>query len=93
MTVFNDQWISVSQTGKKSQSFVRLQDINRVIIRETPTSNACDIIAVANGTEFLYAGTNSKADAETAAIQLLRLIETAFGRLSSTQKAPETKTA
>lgn len=74
----------MSHIGRPAYSYVRLQDINRVIIKkdgpgdDTPYS----ITAFANGTEFLYTGKKTNSEAESAALELLRLIETAFGRLS-----------
>lgn len=84
VSIYNNQWIPMSHIGSPAYSYVRLQDIYRVVIRRdgpgegTPFS----VIAYANGTEFLYTGQKkSNGEAENAALELLRLIETAFGRL------------
>ncbi|MDP1613193.1 MAG: hypothetical protein Q8M11_19220 [Sulfuritalea sp.] len=86
MTIYNNQWVPMSHIGSPAYSYIRLQDINRVVIRrdglgdDTPYS----VIAFANGTEYLYTnGKKNSGEAENAALELLRLIETAFGRLSS----------
>ncbi len=87
MTTYNDQWIRMSHIGSPDYSYVRLQDIDRIVIKKNGPGDGSPYIvtACANGTEFVYADNKkNNGEAENAALELLSLIETALGRLSPT---------
>jgi hypothetical protein len=77
----------MSHIGSPGYSYVRLQDIDRIVIKKNGTDDDSpySVTASANGAEFVYADNKkNNGEAENAALELLSLIETALGRLSPT---------
>ena len=77
----------MSHIGSPDYSYVRLQDIDRIVIKKNGPgdSSSYSVTAYANGTEFVYTDNKkSNGEAENAALELLSLIETALGLLSPT---------
>ena len=81
MTIYNNQWVQVRECEKTSVSYIPLQSIDRVTIRDTRGVEPFDVILHNHGAMFLYKKSETRADADNAALEILQLIETAFGRI------------
>lgn len=81
MKIFNNQWVQVSECTKTSTSYIPLQSIDCVTIRDTRGEGPFEVIVHAHGNTFIYKKNETRAEAENAEVEILRLIETAFGRI------------
>lgn len=88
MSIFNGQWIPVSYIDSNGYSYIRLQDIERVSLtpQQLAEKEIHRITVFVQGKEYFYTNKNNIAEAEEASLEVLRLIETALGRLEGSSK-------
>jgi len=89
MSIFNGQWLAVSHIDSSGYSYIQLQDIDRVSLtcQKSDGGETHQVTMFSQGKEYSYTKKNTLGEAENAATEVLRLIETALGRLGNPSAA------